>query len=260
MKAREAIPVVEKIAAAVVPSHNLFLLMVDKDHTDFNGEWLYVRLKMNKAYLKKIYYYIAGEGETVDLRRLEEAIRSGKMAVSCLSVDEYGRNQGIAFRRNRLHGKGSIYIAGEFERPETGIQYVFAAPWSFDNSPKRVIQYELLWEQAGPPWRRHSVRSNCTLRIRCESGDTPRLNLAYCHDRDIPGNPEALGTEIIYSVPARREGYPNGKYEVLLDDSLWKEMENGTQLRLLAASQEPRFDIQPLNSVALKVPDKEIEY
>lgn len=149
-----------------------------------------------------------------------------------------------------------ITVIGEYKFADGSAAYSEPSTLILNNRPKEVVAYHLEWGTTGFITKTTHAK-DCKLIIESTARPTPEMFLV-CR-RDGRMNIE-LGDPTTYkfgTIHACEEGYYNGRLEIPLPNDAWKDIAQGTAVKLLISKEdEQRFELKPSKPDSLIVPKK----
>ena len=149
-----------------------------------------------------------------------------------------------------------ITVIGEYKFSDGSAAYSAPNTLILSNKPKEIVSYRLEWGTSGI-FKKELHAKDCRLIIESTARPTPEMFLV-CR-RDGRMNIE-LGDPSTYkfgTIRAYEDGYSGGKIEIPLSNDMWKEISQGTVVKLLTSKENERFfELKASRPDSLVVPKK----
>lgn len=149
-----------------------------------------------------------------------------------------------------------ITVIGEYKFSDGSAAYSAPSTLILSNKPKEIVSYRLEWGTSGI-FKKELHAKDCKLIIESTARPTPEMFLV-CR-RDGRMNIE-LGDPSTYkfgTIRAYDDGYSGGKIEIPLPNDTWKEISQGTVVKLLTSKENERFfELKASRPDSLVVPKK----
>ena len=149
-----------------------------------------------------------------------------------------------------------ITVIGEYQFGEGASSYSVPSTLKINNSPKEIISYRLEWGTSGF-LKKETRAKDCKLIIESDAPSTPKMYLVCRRDGRMNIEAGDSTTRTLGSVKECPNGYDNGRLEVPLPNDTWKDISEGTAVKLLTSKEdERRFEIKASRPDSLIVPKK----
>ncbi|MBQ3441922.1 MAG: hypothetical protein IJG33_01620, partial [Selenomonadaceae bacterium] len=98
---------------------------------------------------------------------------------------------------------------------------------------------------------------DCKLIIESRAKPTPKMSLVCRRDGRMNIEPNDATTKELGTVNVLPTGYPNGRLEIPLPNDTWKDVSQGTLVKLLTSKEdERRYELKASRPDSLIVPKK----
>ena len=149
-----------------------------------------------------------------------------------------------------------ITVIGEYKFEDGSVAYSAPSTLTLNNRPKEIISYYLEWGVSGF-FTKEIHAKDCKLIIESEAHLTPKMFLACRRDGRMNIDLNDAETIILNAVGEYPTGYKNGRLEINLPNDIWKDVAQGTFLKLLTEKEnEQRFELKASRPNTLTVPKK----
>lgn len=149
-----------------------------------------------------------------------------------------------------------ITVIGEYQFGEGSSSYSVPSTLTLNNSPKEIISYRLEWGTSGF-LKKETRAKDCKLIIESDAPSTPKMYLVCRRDGRMNIEAGDSTTRTLGSVKECPNGYDDGRLEVPLPNDTWKDISEGTAVKLLTSKEdERRFEIKASRPDTLIVPKK----
>ncbi|MCR5834104.1 MAG: hypothetical protein K6G55_05600 [Selenomonadaceae bacterium] len=225
---------------------------IDTVKTKIDGGGLKLVLKSVPENLYMIHYKV----NTEDADELYATIETAKARqMNRIYATKYAQDTFIT--QTHLPQKEIfITVIGEYKFSDGSAAYSQPSTMILNNRPKEIITYYLEWGTTGF-LNKTTHAKNCRLVIESLTRPTPEMYLACRRDGHMNIEQDDSSTQILWKVRTYNDGYYNGRLETNLPNSIWKNIAQGTAIKLLTGkSDEKYFDLQATRPDSLIVPKK----
>lgn len=213
------------IISSVVSVSSIGKLEINKSETKIDTNKLCIKLTNLPKYLDKIHYIVAQKnGKTVPWAT-KENIKDG--ILKALTVQQYQKD-GMIIVPNVPKTELYITIIGEYKLTDGSIVYADPAKLRVNNKEKDEIRCEFKWASGFFGKK----PKDCKLVLTSKADSIPELYVVYKSDGHIPMNFNDPKNIILHTVKEMENGFKNNEYTYKFEDSIWKKVGSGTQLRI----------------------------
>ena len=236
----------------IVTCANVEPCEIDESKTQIDAGGLKLVLKSVPANLYLIHYKINTE-DADDLYATIDTAKARQM--NRIYATKYAQDTFIA--QTHLPPKEIfITVIGEYKFSDGSSAYSEPSTLILNNRPKEIISYRLEWGTTGFLTKTLHAK-DCKLIIESNARPTPKMFLACRRDGRMNIEPGDSATRILGTIRAYDDGYDGGRLEISLPNDTWKEVVQGTVVKLLCdKDDERRFDLQAIRPDSLVVPKK----
>ena len=225
---------------------------IDTTKTQIDVSGLKLVLKSVPANLYMIHYKV-NAGDADELYATIETAKARQM--NRIYATKYTQDTFIT--QTHLPQKEIfITVIGEYKFSDGSSAYSEPSTLVLNNRPKQIISYHLEWGTTGFITKTPHAK-DCKLIIESTARPTPEMFLV-CR-RDGRMNIE-LGDPVTYkfgTIHAYENGYDNGRLEIFLPNDTWKDINQGTAVKLLMnKADEKFFELKASRPDSLIVPKK----
>lgn len=225
---------------------------IDAAKTQIDAGGLKLVLKSVPANLYLIHYKI----NTADADELYATVDTAKARqMNRIYATKYAQDTFIG--QTHLPPKEIfITVIGEYKFSDGSAAYSEPSTLILDNRPKEIISYRLEWGTTG--FINKTVHAkDCKLIIESDAKSTPKMFLVCRRDGRLNIELGDSATRTLGTVRAYDDGYSGGRLEINLPNDTWKDIAQGTVIKLLASKEdEARFELQASRPESLVVPKK----
>ncbi len=225
---------------------------IDKEKTLIDAGGLKLVLKSVPENLYLIHYKINTE-EADELYATIETAKARQM--NRIYATKYAQDTFIS--QTHLPPK-EIYITviGEYKFSDGTAAYSEPSTFILNNRPKEIISYRLEWGTSGL-FKKETHAKDCKLIVESKAPATPQMFLACRLDGRMNIELGDSATKILRRVLEQPNGFKDGRLEIKLPNETWKDISQGTHVKLLTAREdERRFELKASDPESLTVPKK----
>lgn len=237
----------------IVTCANVDPCEIDADKTQIDAGGLKLVLKSVPDNLYLIHYKI-NTNDADDLYATIDMAKARQM--NRIYAAKYAQDTFIT--QTHLPPK-EIYITviGEYKFSDGSAAYSEPSTLILSNRPKEIISYRLEWGTTGFINKTLHAK-DCRLIIESTARPTPKMSLVCRRDGRMNIEPGDSSTRTLGDVKAFANGYVNGRLEVSLPNDTWKDVAQGTVVKLITADKddERRFELKASRPDSLVVPKK----
>lgn len=236
----------------IVTCANVEPCEIDETKTQIDGRGLTLILKSVPENLYQIHYKI----NTQDADELYATIETAKARqMNRITATKYA--QDAAITQNHLPPKELfITVIGEYKFSDGNAFYSAPSTLTINNSPKEIISYRLEWGTSGF-FKQEAHAKDCKLIIESDAAFTPKMYLVCRRDGRMNIEAGDSTTRTLGSVKECPNGYSGGRLEVSLPNDTWKDVAEGTVVKLLTSKEdEKHFELKASRPESLIVPKK----
>lgn len=240
------------IVNEIVTCANVEPCEIDETKTQIDGRGLTLILKSVPENLYQIHYKI----NTQDADELYATIETAKARqMNRITATKYA--QDAAITQNHLPPKELfITVIGEYKFSDGNAFYSAPSTLNLNNSPKEIISYRLEWGTSGF-FKQEAHAKDCKLIIESDAAFTPKMYLVCRRDGRMNIEAGDSTTRTLGSVKECPNGYSGGRLEVSLPNDTWKDVAEGTVVKLLTSKEdEKHFELKASRPESLIVPKK----
>lgn len=237
----------------IVTCANVDPCEIDTTRTQIDSGGLKLVLKSVPANLYMIHYKI-NTGDADELYATIETARARQM--NRIYAAKYAQDTFIT--QTHLPPKEIfITVIGEYKFSDGSSAYSEPSTLTLNNRPKEIISYRLEWGTSGL-FKKEIHAKDCKLIIESNAPSTPKLSLVCRRDGRMNIEPGDSSTRTLGDVKAFANGYSGGRLEVPLPDGTWKDIAQGTVVKLITSSKddERHFELKASRPDSLIVPKK----
>ena len=149
-----------------------------------------------------------------------------------------------------------ITVIGEYKFSDGSAAYSEPSTLILNNRPKEIISYRLEWGTTG--FINKTIHAkDCKLIIESAARPTPKMSLVCRRDGRMNIEQGDSATILLGTIRAYEDGYSGGRLEIPLPNDTWKEIAQGTVVKLVTSREdERRFDLKATRPDSLVVPKK----
>ena len=234
----------------IISAANIEPCEIDERKTavDSNGLKLTLKKLPSNAYM--IHYKVSTDDSDETFATIEDA---KDRHMNRIYATKYAQDTFIT-QPHMPEDKLFITVIGEYKLKDGSTVYSPPSTMTLDNRPKVEISYRLEWGTSGL-FNKTSHAKNCKLIVESKADYTPKLFLACRKDGRLNISLADKSTNTLYVVPEFKTGFPNKKMEFVLPDEIWKEVDEGFNVKLLAKDSS-RYELSPSKPDSLTVPKK----
>lgn len=233
----------------VISAANIEPCEIDERNTTVDSNGLKLVLKKLPRNVYMIHYKITADSEetfaTIDDAQSRHMNR--------IYATKYAQDTFIT-QSHMPEEKLFITVIGEYKLSDGSTVYSPPSTLTLDNRPKFEITYRLEWGTSGLFNKIYHAK-NCKLIVESNAESTPKLFLACRKDGRLNISLADKSTTILYEVPEFKAGFPNKRLEIFLPDEIWKDVDEGFNVKLLAKDSK-RYELSPSKPDSLTVPKK----
>lgn len=234
----------------IVTAANIEPCEIDTTRTLVDSNGLKLTLKKLPSNVYRIHYKV----RTEDADEMFSTIDDAKdQHMNRIYATKYAQDTFIT-QSHMPDEKLFITVIGEYKLANGLTVYSAPSTMVLDNRPKVEISYRLEWGTSGL-FNKVAHAKNCKLILESDAPSTPKLFLACRKDGRLNISLADKSTVILYEVPEFRAGLPDKRLEIFLPDGIWREVDEGFNVKLLAADSN-RFDLKASKPDSLTVPKK----
>lgn len=234
----------------IIRAANIEPCEIDERKTTVDSNGLKLTLKKLPPNAYMIHYKISTEDSDETFATIDDA---KDRHMNRIYATKYAQDTFIT-QAHMPDEKLFITVIGEYKLSDGSTVYSPPSMMTLDNRPKVEISYRLEWGTSGL-FNKKSHAKNCKLIIESSAESTPKLFLACRKDGRLNISLSDKSTVILYSVPEFTAGLPNKRLELALPDEIWREVDEGFSVKLLAKDSK-RFELNPSKPDSLTVPKK----
>lgn len=243
------------VVSEIVTCANVEPCEIDANKTQIDAGGLKLVLKRVPENLYMIHYKI----NTRDSDELYATIETAKARqMNRIPAKKYLQDTFILQTQTHLPQKELfITVIGEYKLGDGESNYSEPSTLTLNNSPKEIISYRLEWGTSGI-FKKEPHAKDCRLIIESDAPATPKMILVCRRDGRMNIEPNDAATKKLGTVNEMAQGYAGGRLEIKISDDTWKDISQGTVVKLLLASKEDerRFELKATRPDSLIVPKK----
>ncbi|MBQ7198836.1 MAG: zinc ribbon domain-containing protein [Selenomonadaceae bacterium] len=234
----------------IISAANIEPCEIDERRTTVDSSGLKLTLKKLPPNAYMIHYKVSTDESEETFATIDDA-KSRHM--NRIYATKYAQDTFIT-QAHMPEEKLFITVIGEYKLSDGSTVYSPPSTMTLDNRPKVEISYRLEWGTSGL-FNKTSHAKNCKLIIESSADATPKLFLACRKDGRLNISLADKSTVVLYAVPEFKNGLPNKRLELSLPDEIWREVDEGFSVKLLAKDSK-RFELSPSKPDSLTVPKK----
>ena len=234
----------------VISAANIEPCEIDERNTTVDSNGLKLTLKKLPTNVYMIHYKISTDDSDETFATIDDA-QSRHM--NRIYATKYAQDTFIT-QSHMPEDKLFITVIGEYKLSDGSTVYSPPSTMTLDNRPKFEISYRLEWGTSGLFNKIYHAK-NCKLIVESNAESTPQLFLACRKDGRLNISLSDKSTTILYVVPEFKSGFPNKRLEIFLPDEIWKDIDEGFNVKLLAKDSK-RYELNPSKPDSLTVPKK----
>ena len=240
------------IVNEIITCANVEPCEIDADKTQIDAGGLKLVLKSVPENLYLIHYKI-NTGDADELYATIETAKSRQM--NRIYATKYLQDTFIS--QTHLPPKEIfITVIGEYKFSDGTSAYCTPSTLTLNNRPKEIISYRLEWGTSGI-FKKEIHAKDCKLIIESNAKPTPKMFLVCRSDGRMNIEAGDSATRKLGTVNENPDGYNNGRLVINLPNESWKDISEGTVIKLLISKEdEKRFELKASNPDSLIVPKK----
>lgn len=234
----------------IISAINIEPCEIDAKKTSVDSNGLKLTLKNLPHNVYMIHYKVTTDDSEETFATIDDA---KERHMNRIYATKYAQDTFIT-QSHMPEEKLFITVIGEYKLGNGATVYSKPSTLTLDNRPKVEISYRLEWGTSGL-FNKTSHAKNCKLIVESNAEFTPKLFLAYRKDGRLNISLKDKLTTILYAVPEFKTGFPNKRLEIFLPDEIWKNLDEGFNVKLLAEDSQ-RFELKASKPDSLTVPKK----
>ena len=234
----------------IITAANIEPCEIDESRTQIDSGGLRITLKNLPSNVYMIHYKVIAEDSDEPAPTIDDAKRGN---INRIYATKYAQDKFIS-QPHIPEDKIFVTVIGEYKLGDGSTIYSPPSTLTLDNRPKIEISYKLEWGTVGFINKTFHAK-NCKLIVESNAQSTPKLFLACRKDGRLNISLGDKSTLILYSLPEFKSGFPNKRLEVFLPDEIWRGVDEGVNVKLLA-NDSSRFDLRASSPESLTVPKK----
>ena len=236
----------------IVTCANVEPCEIDAGKTQIDAGGLKLVLKSVPNNLYQIHYKVS----TRDADELYATIETAKARqMNRITATKYTQDAFI-LQPHLPQKEIFITVIGEYKLSDGTSSYSEPSTLTIDNRPKEIISYWLEWGTSGI-FKKETHAKDCKLIIESRAKPTPKMYLFCRRDGRMNIEAEDSSTRKLGTVREYPEGYPSGRCEIPLPNDTWKDISQGTLVKLLTSKEdERRYELKASRPDSLIVPKK----